>query len=141
MATLRPGHPGRHPMVAAVTTAGLLIAVADGDLPLAGERAATLYRECAASDEVTLIASVAGALAQLALALGQPDRAARMVGAGTAVRGAADPTDPLIALLRPRLQQALGEDAYDQAHAAGAALSRAEAFTFLDPAPLFTETA
>jgi hypothetical protein len=133
LAMLRPSHPGRHPMVAAVTTAGLMIAVADDDLPLARERATTLYRACAEADEVTLVASVAGALAQLALALGQPDRAARMVGAGTAVRGAADPTDPLIALLRSRLQQVLGEDAYDQAYAAGAELSRAEAFALLDP--------
>jgi predicted ATPase/DNA-binding SARP family transcriptional activator len=136
MALFSPAHPGRHQLATAVAAAGLMIALADEDLPLARERAATAYRECAASDEMPLIASVAGVLAQLAHALGQPDRAARMAGAGAAVRGAADPTEPLIALLRARLQEVLGHDAYDQAFAAGAALSRAEALALLDPAAI-----
>jgi predicted ATPase len=136
MALFSPAHPGRHQLATAVAATGLMIALADEDLPLARERAATAYRECAASDEMPLIASVAGVLAQLAHALGHPDRAARMAGAGAAVRGAADPTEPLIALLRARLQEVLGQDGYDQAFAAGAALSRAEALALLDPAAI-----
>jgi predicted ATPase len=133
---LRPAHPGRHQMVAAVTATGVLIAIADGDLPLAREYAATAYQECATSDEMSAVGSVAGALAQLAHALGQHERAARMVGAGAAARGAADPTDPLVARLRARLQQVLGQEGYERAYAAGAALSRAEALALLDPADI-----
>ena len=136
MALLRPAHPGRHQLVAAVAAAGLMIALADADLTLARERAATLYRGFAASDEMPVIASAAGALARLAHALGQPGRAATMIGACAAVRGAPDPTDPLAASTAARLREALGPDAYDQAYAAGAALSRAEALALLDPAAI-----
>jgi predicted ATPase/DNA-binding SARP family transcriptional activator len=136
LALVSGAHPARHHLTALVDTAGMLIALADTDLPLARERGATMYREAIASEDMGLLASVATALAHLAHALGQPERAARMFGACAAVRGAEDPTDPMVTLLEPRLRAALGSGGYDRAYAAGMALSRAEALTLLDPAAL-----
>jgi hypothetical protein len=39
-------------------------------------------------------------------------------------------------MLAPQLKEALGPDGYDQAYAAGTALSRADAVALLDPASL-----
>jgi predicted ATPase/DNA-binding SARP family transcriptional activator len=136
VARLSPAHMARHHLAAVVAASRLMIALADGDLPLARERAATMYREGAASEDMSLLASIAGALAHLAHALGQPERAAEMLGACAAVRGGEDPTDLTVTLLGPRIREAIGPGAYDRAYAAGTARSRAEAFALLDPATL-----
>ena len=136
VARFGPAHPARHHLAAQVAASGLMIALADADLPLARERAATVYREGVATQDMPLLASIAGALAHLAHALGQPERAAGMLGACTAVRGGEDATDLLVTRLRAPLREALGAAAYDRAYAAGTALSRAEALVLLDPAAL-----
>jgi predicted ATPase/DNA-binding SARP family transcriptional activator len=133
---LNPAHPAYHHILAVVAAPALMIALADTDLALAREEAATLYREGVASGDMPLVASVTGAIACLADALGQSERAAGMLGACAAVRGGEDPTDPMVALLGPRLRVALGPGGYDRAYAAGTALSRAEALALLDPATL-----
>jgi predicted ATPase/DNA-binding SARP family transcriptional activator len=130
------GHPARHHLTALVAAAGLMIAIADADLPLARERAATLYGAAVATEDMGLLATMAGALAQLAEALGEPERAAEMLGACAPVRGEEDPTDLMVKLLAPRLRESLGPGGYDRAYAAGMALSRAEALALLDPAAL-----
>jgi hypothetical protein len=131
-----PAHPARHHLTAVVAASGLMIALADANLPLARERAATTYREGVATQDMPRLASMAGALAHLASALGQPERAAEMLGACAAVRGGEDPTDLLVTRLAAPLRAALGPGAYDRAYAAGTALSRAEALALLDPATL-----
>jgi len=136
LARFGPAHPARHHLAVTVAAAGLMIALADADLPLARERATALYAEGAATQDMPRFAATAGALAHLASALGQPARAAEMLGACAAVRGGEDPTDPLVTWLKAPLQEALGAGAYDRAYAAGAALSRAEALALLDPAAL-----
>jgi predicted ATPase/DNA-binding SARP family transcriptional activator len=136
VAKLTSVHPARHHMMAIVAASRLMIALADGDLPLARERAACMYREAVASEDMPLLASIAGALAHLAQALGQPERAAEMLGACAAVRGTDDPTSLTLTLLGPGLREALGAGAYDRAYAAGTALGRAEAIRRLDPASL-----
>jgi len=136
MARFGPAHPARNHLEAVTAASALLIAIADGDLSLAGEHAATVYRAGSATEDMSLFASIAGALAHLARALGQPGRAAEMLGAAAAVRGAEDPTDLAVTLLGPRLREALGPASYDRAYAAGTALSRAEALALLDPAAL-----
>jgi len=136
MARFGPAHPARNHLEAVTAASGLLIALADGDLSLAREHAATMYRAGSATEDMSLFASIAGALAHLARALGQPGRAAEMLGAAAAVRGAEDPTDLAVTLLGPRLREALGPAAYERAYAAGTALSRAEALALLDPAAL-----
>jgi predicted ATPase/DNA-binding SARP family transcriptional activator len=136
LALVGNAHPAHHHLTAVVDAAGMMIALADAHLPLGRERAASMYRSAVASEDMGLLATVAGALAHLADALGQPERAAEMLGACAAVRGGEDPTDPMVTLLEPRLQAALGPDGYDRAYAAGMALSRAEALVLLDPATL-----
>jgi len=136
LAQLGPGHPGRHHMAAMVWASGVMIAIADRDLPLARERAATAYGAGVAATDMPLLAVVAAALAHLACALDQPDRAAEILGACTAVRGGDDPTDLTVTLLGPRLREVLGDERYARAYATGRALGRAEAITRLDPAAL-----
>jgi predicted ATPase/DNA-binding SARP family transcriptional activator len=136
LARFGPAHPARHHLAVMVAAAGLMIALADADLPLARERATALYREGGATRDLSRLASTAGALAHLANALGRPERAAEMLGACVVVRGGEDPTDPLVTRLEARLRETLGPGGYDQAYAGGTALSRAEALALLDPAAL-----
>jgi predicted ATPase/DNA-binding SARP family transcriptional activator len=135
-AQLGPGHPARHHMVAVAAASGLKIALADGNVPLAGERAATMYQEAIAADDMPLLASVGGTLAHLARALGQPARAAEMLGACAVVRGGEDPTDLAVTQLGSMLREDLGAEGYSRAYAAGKARGRAEARELLDPATL-----
>jgi hypothetical protein len=113
-----------------------MITLADADLSLARERAAVAYQEAVASEDMPLIASIAGPLAYLAHALGQHERAAEMLGACAAVRGGEDSTELTVTRLGPRLREALGPDGYARAYDRGKELGRAEALTLLDPAAL-----
>ena len=134
-------HPARHHLVAVVAAAGIVIALADEDLPLARERAAQAYQEGVASEDMPLLANVAAMLAYLASGLGQAERATEMLGARTVVRGGEDRTDLAMTLLAPRLSDALGPDRYARAYDRGKALSRAEAVSLLDPASLLSPPA
>ncbi|HEX3958418.1 MAG TPA: BTAD domain-containing putative transcriptional regulator [Trebonia sp.] len=134
LARLSPGHPARHHMVAVVAASGLMLALADGDLSLARERAETMHQAARASEDMPLLATTGGVVACLAHALGQPERAARMLGACAAVRGEEDPTDLMVTQFGSRFLAALGPDAYGRAYRAGTELSRTEALALLDPA-------
>jgi predicted ATPase/DNA-binding SARP family transcriptional activator len=126
----------RHHVQAMMESLGLLVALADGDVPLARERAALAYQAGVESTDMPLLATAGWALTDLALAIGQVERAARILGAAAAVRGAEDPGDPTVARLTARLRGALGDEGYASAYAAGKKLDRAEAIKCLDPAAL-----
>ncbi len=113
-----------------------MIAIAGADLPAAREQAARSYRAAVAAADLPLLAHTSGPLAELALALGQPERAAEMLGARTVVRGTDDPTDPTTVRLAPRLRAVLGPDRFERCRAAGLALDRAAALGRLDPSAL-----
>jgi tetratricopeptide (TPR) repeat protein len=134
LALLGDLHPARHHLRAVAATAGVMIALADANVPLAREHAAQAYQAGVASADMPLVATVAGALACLANDLGQPERAAEMLGSRASVRGGEDLTDLMMTLLAPRLRDALGADGYARAYDRGKALSRAEAIGHLDPA-------
>ncbi|HEX4829990.1 MAG TPA: BTAD domain-containing putative transcriptional regulator [Trebonia sp.] len=136
IALLSPNHPARHHLTAVVWAAGLLLAIADADLPLARERAVRAFQEAIDSRDMPLVATVAGATAHLARALGRPAHAAEMLGACAAVRGAEDRTDLTLTMLGPRLRDEIGPGPYAAAYDRGKALSRAEALALLDPASL-----
>jgi predicted ATPase/DNA-binding SARP family transcriptional activator len=129
----------RHHVRAMMESLGLLIALADGDVPLARERAALAYQAGVDSTDMPLLATAGWALTDLAIALGQFERAARILGAATAVRGVEDPGDPTIARLTARLREALGDERYASAYGAGKTLDRAAAIKCLDPASLLPE--
>ena len=133
---LSPAHPGRDHMTASVAASDLLIALADADLPLAREHAASAYQAAGATNDMPLLALVAGALACLAHAAGEPGRAAEMLGARVAVRGSEDANDLMLTRLGAQLRAALGPENYARAYDRGKALDRAEALALLDPAGL-----
>jgi hypothetical protein len=131
---LGPAHPARDHLAAVVCTSSLMIAIAAGDLPLAREHAASAYQAAMAAADMPLLALTAGGLAFLAHALGEPERAAELLGACAPVRGGADATDLMVTRLGSRLRAALGAEDYARAYDRGKALSRAEAVALLDPA-------
>jgi predicted ATPase/DNA-binding SARP family transcriptional activator/tetratricopeptide (TPR) repeat protein len=136
LARFSPAHPVREHLEAMVATTGALIAIADDDMRGAREQAGRAYRAAVAAQDMPLLAQASGAAAELAFTLGQPERAAELLGARTVVRGGDDPTDPTAVKLAPLLRAALGTDRYAGAYQAGKALSRPEAIGFLDPAAL-----
>jgi predicted ATPase len=136
LARFGPAHPVREHLEAIVAATGARIAIADEDLPRAREQASRSYLAAAGSQDMPLLALASGTAAELALALGQPELAAELLGASAAVRGYADPTDATAVKLAPRLRAALGADRYARCHAQGQALGRSEAIARLDPAGL-----
>jgi len=136
LARFRPAHPAREHLEALVAAIGSQIAIADGDMKAAREQAARAYRAAVGTNDMPVVSHVCGAVAELAYAAGEPERAAELLGAGSAVRGADDPTDPMTAQLAAQLRAALGEDTYDRAYQSGRALTRPAAIERLDPALL-----
>jgi ATP/maltotriose-dependent transcriptional regulator MalT len=136
LARFGPAHPARDHLAAMVASTGARIAIADGDLGAAREQAVRSYQEAVRADDMPLLAQASVTAAELALALGQPERAAELLGASTAVRGTDDPTDPITAKLAPLLRAALGDDEFARCYAGGRALTRQAAIDRLDPARL-----
>ena len=136
LALFGPAHPARDHLEAMVAATAGQIAIACADLPAAREQAARSYRAGVAAQDMPLLALSSGLVAELALALGQPERAAELIGARIVVRGIDDPSDPTTLKLVPRLRAALGADRFERCRAAGQALGRAEAIKRLDPAGL-----
>ena len=136
LAQFGPAHPARDHLAAMLASTSARIAIADGDLGAAREQAVRSFREAVSADDIPLLALASGTAAELALALGQPERAAELLGASTAVRGTDDPTDPTTAKLAPLLRAALGDDEFARRYAEGRALTRQEAIGRLDPAQL-----
>ena len=136
LAQFGPAHPAREHLEAMVAATGARIAIADKDLRAAREQAVRSYRAAIAAEDMPLLAQASGTTAELALALGQPERAAELLGAGAVVRGADDPTDPTALQLVPLLRACLGDDRYEACYASGRALARPDAIERLDPAGL-----
>jgi predicted ATPase/DNA-binding SARP family transcriptional activator len=136
LALFGPAHPAREHLEAMVAATAGQIALADADLPAAREQAARSFGAAVAAQDMPLLALSSGLVAELALALGQPERAAELLGARIVVRGIDDPADPATVKLVPRLRAALGADRFERCRAAGQALGRAEAIERLDPAGL-----
>ncbi|NUW37799.1 winged helix-turn-helix domain-containing protein [Nonomuraea sp. SMC257] len=72
-------------------------------------------------------ASVAVAVAAIELGRGRPERAGRLLGAATALRGWDDPGDADVRMTAQRAADVLGATGLAAARVAGAAMSRAEA--------------
>ena len=136
LAGFGPGHPVREHLEAMVAATGARIAIADGDVRAAREQAVRSYRAAVAAQDMPLLAMASSTTAELAQALGQPELAAELLGAGAVVRGADDPTDPTVVKLAPLLRTALGDDRYQACYASGRALARPAAIQRLDPATL-----
>ena len=115
-----------------VRCAGALVALADGDLAEAARQLADAHTTAIAAADMPLIAAVTTVVAELALAGGEDQAAAELLGAATVIRGADDPTALEIRSLSERLRLALGDQAFAESQARGAGLSRADALALLD---------
>jgi predicted ATPase/DNA-binding SARP family transcriptional activator len=133
LARFSPTHPVHEHLEAMIAATAAQIAITDGDLGTARAQVARAYQSAAAARDMPLLALASGALAELALTLGQPARAAELLGARTVVRGGDDPTDPAAVKLAPLLRAALGEDRYARHYAAGKSLTRPQAIESLNP--------
>jgi predicted ATPase/DNA-binding SARP family transcriptional activator/tetratricopeptide (TPR) repeat protein len=126
--------PIRQHLSTIVHSAGAMVALADGDVALARERAASAHATAVQAADMPLIASVALVTAELALATGDQARAAQLLAAAAVVRGADDPTATEVRSLSERLRLALGDVTFAESQAQGAELSRAAALALLDSA-------
>jgi predicted ATPase/DNA-binding SARP family transcriptional activator len=129
-------HPGRGHIETMVAATATKIAITDKNLGAAREQAVRSYRAGVGTKDMPALATTSAVTAELALAVGQPERAAEALGARVSVRGAGDSTDPTEAKLAPLLRAALGDERYDTCYARGKALDRAAAIKALDPAAL-----
>jgi predicted ATPase/DNA-binding SARP family transcriptional activator len=136
LAQFGPAHPVREHLEAMVAATGTRIAIAEGDLRTAREQAVRAYRAAVGAEDMSLLAQASGPTAELALALGQLERAAEVLGAGDVVRGVDDPTDPTALQLVPLLRAWIGDDRYEACYASGRALAQPDAIERLDPAGL-----
>jgi predicted ATPase/DNA-binding SARP family transcriptional activator/tetratricopeptide (TPR) repeat protein len=102
------------------------VSAARGDLASARGHLAGALRLGLACGDRPVIADVADALAALAVAGGQPERAARMLGLATATRGLPDRGSPDVAAAESAARAGLGPR-YDRAYTAAARLSPAAA--------------
>jgi predicted ATPase/DNA-binding SARP family transcriptional activator len=114
-----------------VHSAGAMVALADGDVALARERAVSAHATAAHAADMPLIASVALVAAELALATGDQARAAELLAAGAVIRGADDPTAMEVRSVSERLRLALGDVTFAESQARGAELSREAALALL----------
>ncbi len=124
----------RHHLRVGVESAGALIAIAEGNVALAAERAAIAYSSAVSVSDMPLVAIAGGACVELALARGNPARAAELLGATAVVRGSEDPTSVQFRRVTERLRAVLGDAEFDVRYNTGRALSRDSALPFLDPA-------
>ena len=129
-------HPIREHLEAFAAATATRIAIADGDLAAARAQAARAHRAAVDAQDMPLLTHVAGAVAELALAFGQPEVAAELLGAGIVVRGGGDATDTAAVQLVPRLRGVLGDAGYERAYQNGKALDRQAAVERLDPSLL-----
>lgn len=106
-----------------------------GDPAQAAADLAVAYPAARGTHDMPILAEVGLAVAALALVVADPAEAAALVGAAARVRGAADPTGPLVARLTTTLRDRLG-DAFDAAYDAGWALDHVAAIERLDPVRL-----
>ena len=71
LALIGAGVPVRHHVVALTNAVDLEVALAEGNVPLASELAASAYQAAVASKDMPLLAQVAGPLSEFALAVGR----------------------------------------------------------------------
>jgi hypothetical protein len=108
-------------------------AVRLGDLDAAAGHLRTAYAQAVLARDRPLVAMVGSYVAMWLGSTGRPEQAAAVLGATRVLRGADDPSNPLVRGLTDRLRADLG-DAFELRWAEGAALDPAAAEAALDPA-------
>ena len=104
----------------------------DGELPAARDSLDEALRTAVATTDMPIVASVAVTISELAVRTGDPERAARLLGAAAVLRGADDATALDIGRLTRRLVDELGEEGFRRAYGEGRALDREAALALLE---------
>ncbi|MEU7896984.1 BTAD domain-containing putative transcriptional regulator [Nonomuraea sp. NPDC049152] len=100
------------------------IAAASGDVDLAAARHEEAFVAALRVQSMPVLALAVEGLAGVAGLRGDHERAATLLGVGSGLRGMSLAGDPDVAHVRDRARAALGEQAFAEAYARGAALSR-----------------
>jgi hypothetical protein len=98
----------------------------------AGEHVREGYRQAVMTSDRPIIAAVGLSVAAWARSLGLPREGAVVLGATTRLRGAEDPTNPVVIGLTSDLREDLGSD-FDACYAEGTALDGEAAVARVDP--------
>jgi predicted ATPase/DNA-binding SARP family transcriptional activator len=110
---------------AAIALAGLsYIEIASGRLEQARERLSGAVAAAIGSHDMPVVADVSQTAADLTLAEGGPEQAARLLGIAFAVRGARDAGSPDVRRIEAAARDTLGGAGYESAYEGGASLSR-----------------
>ena len=120
------------PQLRALLMAGLaMLDLAEGALDRAAERIGRAFDEALTVRDMPVLGMIGVTAAHLCAARGETERAARVLGAASSVRGAEDPRNPDVVALMERLRSELGAGACRSAYDRGLALPREEAFALL----------
>lgn len=131
---LLPGvHPAQGHITAIVLAFSSRLSLEEGDVDTARERLTEAYRFALGTKDMPVVAMVGVGLAGLALATDRAVDAAEILGAATALRGADDATQRVVAILTDQLRDRLGPEDFAAAYAVGRALDRAAACARVDP--------
>ncbi|MER5427035.1 AfsR/SARP family transcriptional regulator, partial [Streptosporangium roseum] len=103
-----------------------LSAEAGGDAPMALAWYRRALAVASSQRNMTTVALVTEMLSGVALLEDDGERAALLLGAGTAVRGTAVAGDADVARLKAAAREALGDEGYEKAYGRGASLTREE---------------
>jgi tetratricopeptide (TPR) repeat protein len=118
---------------AIVMTARAEIDLARGEPDLARTRLTDAMSRAVSARDMPVVGRVAVAVAGLAAALGDPARAAAILGAAQQLGGTRDASNADWTARHNALRATLGEPAFDNATARGRALPRSEALALVDP--------
>jgi predicted ATPase/DNA-binding SARP family transcriptional activator len=108
------------------------LAVASGELGAAQRHLAEAFAAAVGAPDMPLVAVVGVGVARLELARGDAGRAAEVLGAAHALRGAPDAFNPDVARLARELRGELGERAYQAAYGRGHGLDRGGALALIE---------
>ena len=131
--TIPPHHPIHGHALSMILVMSAAFALRSGDVAEARRWLAEAFPVALATTDMPIVANVGVTAAKVEAVDGDPELAARILGAAAVLRGAEDPTAVDIKRVIAQLTEALGADGFAAAYGAGRALSRDEAIALLDP--------
>lgn len=133
LAAIPPAHPIVGHSTSMMLALSTQLAIADGDLAAATGFARQAHAAATGTRDRPLLAAIGVVLATLALALDDPVRAARMLGASTGLRGAQDHTATDFKKLRHELESTMGIEQFAVEYEHGRGLDYDAAVRLLEP--------
>jgi predicted ATPase/DNA-binding SARP family transcriptional activator len=129
-----PGHPVQSHAQAMVLGISARLSALEGDVDAAAEQVRIGFAAALETKDRPIIASIGVVVAELTAQRGEPARAARMLGAAAALRGAPDHTAVDVRRLTATLTEELGAPEFAAEYAEGQRLDHEAAQTLLTPA-------